>query len=95
MSIKNNIKNNWLNLLQFLLVLLTTFGARLKLPSTPDIIDWCIICFLIALFISGIYEIPIKTGMKQGTATTRILRQVMMVWIMPMILGYLIAGFTF
>ena len=82
----------WLNALQFVGVLFFTLAARIELPSLTGIIRWFGICFFISLFVACVYEIPIKIGISQGHTKSRIIREIVIVWIIPLISGYLLAG---
>ena len=84
------IMKYWLNCFQFLGVFLFTIVARMELPSLSGIVKWGGICFFILLYISCIYEIPIKIGVNRGFGKKRIATEVFIVWIVPLLFGYLL-----
>ena len=93
MQLKLFRKNNWLKFVQFLIVLMATANARLRLPSLTGYVWWFAICFSIALYIACIYEIPIKIGINKGFSKGRITAEVIVVWIIPLFLGYYFSKF--
>ena len=85
------VKKYYINILQFFGVFLISSTARSKLPNYPkDIFDWSILCFLLALYFVSIYEIPIKHGIHDSFTNKRITLEVIIVWILPLLLGYLV-----
>lgn len=93
MHLKSFVKSHWLKIVQFLVVLIATANGRLRLPSLTGLLWWFIILFSIALYLSCIYEMPIKSGIKIGLTKGQIAREVIVVWIVPLFLGYYLSGY--
>ena len=86
------IRKYWLNCLQFLAICIFTIGLRIELPSLSGIVMWFGLSFFLLLYIVCIYEIPIKLGLKRGFSKNRIAVEVVIVWIIPLMFGYVLSG---
>jgi hypothetical protein len=68
------VKNNWLNIVLFLGVLVSTVNGRNRLQSLTGLWWWFLMVFSIAFYLSAIYEIPIKSGINKGLTKGQIAR---------------------
>lgn len=91
MIMKASFKKYWLNVLQFIGVLTATFTLRYEFINLSGIVWWIGLCFFLALYLASIYEIPIKIGIKNGFTKDKIMKEVLFVWALPLIIGYLLA----
>jgi len=85
------LKNNWLDIVGALIVFCGTASVKLKLLSLSGIFWWILTIFFCALFISGIYEITVKVGVKEGHSKRKIILRIVLVWILPLLIGYIFA----
>jgi hypothetical protein len=85
------VKKYYINILQFLGVFLVSSTVIYELPNyQKNIFDLSILCFLLALYFVSIYEIPIKHGIYNSFTNKRIALEVIIVWVFPLLLGYLV-----
>lgn len=89
---KQLLRKYWLNVLQFFGVLLFSISLRPEICSLSENAKWVAICFFVFLFLACIYELPIRIGIKERFSRKRITAEVMIVWIIPMVLGFWISG---
>jgi hypothetical protein len=85
------IKKHWIDSVGAFGVFCAAALIKIELISSSDIFWWIIVIFFLALFISGIYEITIKNGIKNGDRITTIILTTICVWILPLLAGYAFA----
>ena len=83
-------QNHWLHIILFFGVFITTMNTKLRMPQDPNRIGLAIIIFLLLLYIASIYEITIKIGIKKEFSQSKILSEIIIVWILPLVLGFFI-----
>jgi hypothetical protein len=70
-----------------LVILILSGLVSTKLNDTVGIRWWIGTVFFICLYFCSLYEIPIKEGIKSGSTQVQILKEIVIFWIMPLILG--------
>lgn len=87
------LTDKWLNIIVAFGVLVAVAYARLRLPEVIGTFELGVIIFSVALLFSGIFEITVKPRSRLGYSKTRILFEVLWVWIIPALIGYYIVRF--
>lgn len=82
-------KRYWLNMVQFLVVLISAVMVRVKFLVDPSLFDLIVVIFVFLLYLSCIYEIPLKVGKKKGYTYNRIMAEIFLIWVIPLVGGYL------
>lgn len=85
------IKKHWVDIIGAFGVFCGTALVKIELLSSSVIFWWIIIVFFFALFISGVYEITIKNGIKEGDRISKIILSIIYVWVLPLFAGYVFA----
>ena len=49
---------------------------------------WISLFFFICLYLGGLYEIAVKEGKKNKLSNSHILIEILLIWILPLLLGY-------
>ena len=86
-------KKNWINILLFFSVFIITILLKYKFSSLTGVIGWIGYLFYIGLLISGMYEITIKDGIKNKLSRNRIIIESIIIWLIPLSIGYIITKF--
>lgn len=78
----------WLNIITAFGVFIATINIKLHLSEKFGVGERVLIVFSIALLFAGIYETTVKPRRKLGFSNTRIILEVVIVWLLPMLIGY-------
>lgn len=89
MAIRKNFpKMDLFNIISALGVFVLSSLVITKVSFSSELRRWIGIIFFCALYFSGIYEIPIKEGIKAGYTKNQIACEIVIVWVIPLMLGY-------
>ncbi len=86
--VNNFSQRHWLHIIQFFVVFIATINVKSKMPADPGKVGIAIIIFLFLLYAASIYEITIKPSIKKNTSKSKLLGEVMIIWITPLVLGF-------
>jgi|GEM_PF-6358765 hypothetical protein len=82
------LKKNILNFVIAIGVLILSILVSDKLSEQPDFKWWAGLIFFICLYLSSLYEITVKEGKKNGYPNIRIFIEILCVWVIPILIGY-------
>lgn len=83
-------KKYFLDIVLFITVIIVTLMVRYEFLAKPNKINIFIVGFMVLLYLSCIYEISIKIGKTRGSPISKIFKEVIIVWIIPLIIGWFI-----
>ncbi len=81
-----------IEILLFIGNLILTLLFRFDFLNNPDEFNPYVIIYIVLLYLAGVYEISVVGGKKQGFSKYRIIAEVFIVWIVPLISGLVIAA---
>lgn len=86
------LKNNMLNIVIAIGILILSALVSNKLSKTSDFKWWIGLIFFICLYLGSLYEITIKEGKKNECSNRRIFIEVLWVWVIPLLFGYMLSN---
>ena len=80
-----------LKTIQFIVIFISTIKTMTQFVMNKEGGNLIFIIFIILLYLVSLYEIPIKTGMQENLTNRTIINEVLLVWILPVIVGCVLA----
>lgn len=81
-------RSNILNIVYAVGIFIMSWLVTTKLAQISGLRCWFGTVFFFALYFAGLYEIPVREGRKSGMSKNRIVYEVLVVWVIPLLLGY-------
>ncbi len=83
-------KNNMLNFVIAIGVLILSALVSDKLSKPSDFKWWIGLILFVFLYLGSLYEVTVKEGKKNGYSNSRIYIEILWIWVIPLLLGYVL-----